>query len=161
VAARGAADGHGSFAGDTRVLMQQATTLSDLAPDLVRYLDEYPKRALDGVDQRMYWTAMPVDDTDPIVSVHHLVVYHPSGHEAWIVDKTIYASRDIDAGIVAIGLYDTAGGTGYYLLAGSRLKASKLGGVAGTILRRKIEKDGLDTVKMYLEWLRDSLAQAS
>jgi hypothetical protein len=157
VAAHGASDDRGSFADDTHLLMQQATTVKDLAPDLVRYLDEYPKGALTGVEQRMYWSAMPNDDTDPILSVHHLVV-HPAGHQVWIADKTIYASRYIQSGIVTLALYDTPDGTAYYVIAGSRLKASELTGFAATLLRRKIESDGLDTVRMYLEWLRDSLA---
>jgi len=147
-----------SFEDDTRVLLQQATTLSALAPELVAFLDAYPKTTLAGADQLLYWSAMPAD-ADAIISLHHLVVYHPPGREVWIADKTIHATRDIDAGIVAIGLYDAAGGAGFYAIAGSRVKASRLGGVAGTLLRRQVERGGIDTVKTYLEWLRDSLAQ--
>jgi len=147
-----------SFDNDTRVLLQQATTLSALAPELVAYLEGYPKTSLAGADQQLYWSAMPAD-ADSIVGLHHLVVYHPAGREVWIADKTIHATRDIDAGIVAIGLYDAPGGAGFYAIAGSRVKASKLGGMAATLLRRQVERSGLDTVETYLEWLRDSLAQ--
>jgi len=147
-----------SFDDDMRALLQQATTLSALAPELVAFLDGYPKTALASADQVLYWSAMP-GDSESIISVHHLVVYHPPGREVWIADKTIYASRYIDAGVIAIGLYDAADGTGFYAIAGSRVKASKLGGVAGTLFRRQVERNGVDTVKTYLEWLRDSLAQ--
>lgn len=142
---------------DTRALLQQATTLSELAPEFVAYLTEYPKTTLAGVDQLLYWSAMP--EPDSMIAVHHLVVYHPAGREVWIADKTIYATRYIDAGVVAIALYDTPGAGGFYAIAGSRVKSSELAGAAAAVLRRRIERTAADTVKIYLEWLRDSLSQ--
>jgi hypothetical protein len=148
-----------SFAADTRQLIQQATAVSALAPELVAYLQAYPKTTLAGVDQLLYWSSMPTD-SDPIATVHQLVIYRRAANEVWIADKTLYATRDIDAGVLAIGLYDTPDGSGYFVVAGSRLKASRLASAAGRLLRRQIEREGADTVRMYLEWLRDSLAQA-
>ncbi len=148
-----------SFAADTRQLIQQATAVSSLAPELSAYLQAYPKTTLAGVDQLLYWSSMATD-SDPLVAVHQLVIFRRGANEVWIADKTLYATRDIDAGVLAIGLYDTPDGTGYFVVAGSRLKASRLGTAAGRLLRRQIDREGADTVRMYLEWLRDSLAQA-
>jgi hypothetical protein len=92
--------------------------------------------------------------------VHHLVIHRPRAGEVWIADKNIYATRYLDAGVMVIGLYDTPDGTGYYAVAGSRIKASRLGGVAATVLRRQVERSAADTVRTYLEWLRESLALA-
>lgn len=152
-------DGATPFPDDLRRLIQQAQTVNDLAPEFLAYLAGYPKTALANVDQLLYW-ASTAADSSPIVSVHHLVVYHPPGREVWIADKTIYATRYIDAGVLAIALYDSPGGDGFYAIAGSRVKSSELSGAAATILRRRIDSSAIDTVKTYLEWLRDSLAQS-
>jgi hypothetical protein len=39
------------------------------------------------------------------------------------------------------------------------MKSSDLTGVAGTVLRRRIQQSAVETVQMYLGWMRDSLAQ--
>lgn len=148
-----------TFADDMRQLIGRATALTALAPDLVAFLDRYPAATLPGSDQLFYWSSMPAGSSS-ILSVHHLIVYRPAASEVWIADKSIYASRHIDAGLLAIGLYDAADGGGFYAVAGSRMMASQLGGVAATVLRRQVERSASDTVKMYLEWIRDSLAQA-
>ena len=146
-----------AYPDDMRRLIQQAKTLEDLAPEFVSHLANYPKTPLANVDQLIYWTSMPAD-SGPILAVHHLVVYHPPGREVWIADKTIYATRFIDAGILAVALYDSPDGDGFYAIAGTRLKSSDLTGTMATILRGRVERSAADTVKTYLEWLRDSLA---
>ena len=98
--------------------------------------------------------------SDSILSLHHLVVYRSGANQVWVADKSIYSSRFIDAGLLAIGLYDAADGSGYYAIAGTRVRASRLGGIAGTVLRRQVQRSASDTVRMYLEWMRDSLAQS-
>ena len=47
---------------------------------------------------------------------------------------------------------------GYYLIAGSRARSYRLTGVTGRVLRGQVERAAISTVKMYLEWVRDSLA---
>ncbi len=148
-----------SFTADTRKLLQQATALTSLAPELIKYLQSYPKTTLAGADQFLYWSSMPTD-AEPLVALHQLVIFHRGSSEVWIADKTLYATRDIDAGVLAMGLYDTADRAGYYVIAGSRIKAARLASAAGRLLRGRIEREGADTVRMYLEWLRDSLAQS-
>lgn len=152
-------DGATAYPDDLRRLVQQAQTMNDLAPEFVSYLVAYPKTPIAGADQLLYWASMP-GDAAPIVSVHHLVVYHPQGREVWIADKTIYSSRYIDAGVLAIALYDGPATDSFYAIVGSRVASSELAGTAAALLRRRIERNAADTVKTYLEWLRDSLAQS-
>ena len=147
-----------SFTDEMRVLIREATALADLAPELVTYLEGDPSAALPSSQQLYYWSSMPAG-SDTILSLHHLVVYRRSAGEVWVADKSLYASRFIDAGLLAIGLYDAPDGSGYYAIAGSRVRASRLGGVAGTVLRRQVQRSASDSVKTYLEWMRDSLAQ--
>jgi hypothetical protein len=146
-----------AYPDEMRGLIDQARTMNDLVPELVAFLTASPKTPPANVDQLMYWASMP-GDSAPILSLHHLVVYHPPGRGVWIADKTIYATRYIDAGILAIALYDARDADGFYAIVGSRVKSSELGGAAAGLLRGRIESGAADTVKTYLEWLRDSLA---
>ena len=148
-----------AFPDDMRRLMQQARTLNDLSPEFVSFLTGYPKTPLADVDQLIYWASMP-GDSESIISVHHLAVYHPPGREVWIADKTIYSTRYIDAGVLAIGLYDAPDANGFYAVVGSRVKSGELSRMGANLVRGRIEHGVADTVKMYLEWLRDSLAQS-
>jgi len=141
-------------------LLQGATNLFELAPEFAGYLQRFPATKLAGVDERLYWSTMPVDKAS-IIGLHHLVIHRRAAGDILIADKTIYASRYLDVGALVISLHDAADGKGYYLVAGSRMKASQLSGMAGSLLRRQIQRSALDTVRMYLGWLRDSLALPS
>jgi len=142
---------------ETHALLQRAATLGALAPELVAFFDRYPAATLPSSDQLFYWSSTPAGSVS-IVSVHHLVLYRPRADETWIVDRNVYASRYFDAGVLVIGLYDAPDGTGFYAVAGSRVRVSRLNSAAGMVLRRQIQRSAADTVKMYLEWMRDSLA---
>jgi hypothetical protein len=152
-------NGATAYPDELRQLMQQARAMRELAPEFSTYVAQYPKKPLKGVDQLLYWSAIDTGST-PIVSVHHLVVYHPPGREVWIADKTIYATRYIDAGVLAIALYDAPDGNGFYAIVKSRVTSSELSGAGARLFRGSIERNAADTVKVYLEWLRDSLAQS-
>ena len=141
-------------------LLQGATNLYELVPAFATYLQRFPAAKLAGVEERLYWSTMPVDKAS-IISLHHLVIYRGTAGDILIADKTIYASRYVDVGALVISLHDAADGRGYYLIAGSRAKSSQLSGVAGSVLRRQIQRSALDTVRMYLGWLRESLALPS
>jgi hypothetical protein len=138
-------------------LLEGATNLYQLAPAFARYLRRFPSETLTGVEQRLYWSTMPVGKAS-IVSLHHLVIHRGTAGDIRIADKTIYASRYFDVGALVISLQDAVDGRGYYLIAGSRLKSSELTDIAGSLLRRQIQRAAVDTVRMYLGWLRDSLA---
>jgi hypothetical protein len=151
---------HGGDAGvsnDFADLLRSAATLNELAPEFAAYLQQFPGSKLAGVDQRLYWTNLS-GSWGSIVSLHHLVVYaRPSG-DVMIADKTFYASRFFDVAALVLSMQDTADGKGYYLMAGSRARSSRLTGVPGRVLRGQVERAAAETVKMYLLWLRDSLA---
>lgn len=138
-------------------LIRGATTLYELAPEFAAYLENFPGSTLAGVDQRVYWTNL-ADPSGSIISLHHLVVHQRPSGDVIIADKTFYASRYFDVAALVLSMQETPDGKGYYLIAGSRARSSRLTGVAGRMLRGRVEKAAADTVKMYLVWLRDSLA---
>jgi hypothetical protein len=141
-------------------LLRGATNLFELAPAFAGYLQRFPAAQLAGVEERLYWSTMPVDKAS-IIGLHHLVIHRSPAGDIMIADKTIYSSRYVDVGALVISLHDAADGKGYYLVAGSRVKSSRLSGMAGSVLRRQIQRAALDTLRTYLGWLRDSLALPS
>ena len=149
--------GDSAVGNDFGDLLRGATTLYELAPELATYLEKFPSAKLAGVDQRFYWTNLS-DDSGSLISLHHLVVYQRPSGDVMIADKTFYASRHFDLAALVLSMHETSDGKGYYLIAGSRARSSKLTGVGGRVLRGQIERSAAATVRMYLGWLRDSLA---
>jgi len=147
---------HGN-AGTIRQLAAKAATLTALSPELLTFIERYPSASLPAADQLFYWESMPAGSVQ-IVSLHHLIVYKPRPDEIWIADKNLYASRYFDTAVLVVGLYDAADGNGFYAVAGSRAISGYVGGAAGAVLRRQIQRTAADNVKIYLEWIRDSLA---
>jgi hypothetical protein len=149
--------GDAAVGNDFGDLLRSATTLYELAPEFAAYLQKFPDSKLAGVDQRFYWTNL-TDTWGAIISLHHLVVYRRPSGDVIIADKTFYASRYFDVAALVLSMHETPDGKGYYLIAGSRAKSSRLTSVSGRVLRGQVERAAAATVKMYLAWLRDSLA---
>lgn len=149
-----------SYAGEAAApdlgeLLSRAAVFKNIASELVTYLQHFPSGTLAGVDQRLYVSTLTADDR--VVSLHHLVVFQRTPGETFIVDRTIYASRYFDSAAVVVSLLNDPSG-GFYAVAGGRLVTSQLGSAAAKLLRRRVEKSALESVRMYLEWMRDSLA---
>jgi hypothetical protein len=145
----------GAAAPDLADLLSRAAVVKNIAPELVTYLQQYPSGTLAGVDQRLYVSTITADDR--VVSLHHLVVFQRAPGETLIVDRTIYASRYFDSAAAVVSLLNDPSG-GFYAVAGGRIVTSQLGSKAARLLRRRVEKSALESVRTYLEWMRDSLA---
>ena len=74
------------------------------------------------------------------------------------MDKQLFASRYVDAGLVVISLAPAPGGQGFYAIAGARARSRMLEGTAARLLRGTVEKTTMETATMYLEWVRASLS---
>lgn len=144
-------------ADDFRTLLAGATNLKILVPELSDYLEKFPQATLKNVDQLLYWTAVN-DGADPVFTIHHLVVYPKRASEILIADKTIYSSRSFEAAALVFSVQAASDGRGFYVVGGARVKSSRLSGLAARVLRSRIEKETLEGIKVYLGWIRDSLA---
>jgi len=149
--------GDAAVGNDFGDLLRSATTIYELAPELAAYLQKFPASKVAGVDERFYWTNL-TEASGSIISLHHLVVYRRPSGDVIIADKTVYASRYFDVAALVLSMQETPDGNGYYLIAGSRARSSRLTGVSGRVVRGQVERAAAATVKMYLVWLRDSLA---
>ena len=109
------------------------------------------------VEEFLYW-AKGGFGTEPSITLHHLVIHRDPGGSIYIVNKQLYASRYVDTCMLALWLGSPPDGRGYYLLAGMRGRSSQLEDLTARMLRGRIEKESHEYVRIYLDWLRKSLA---
>jgi hypothetical protein len=146
-----------AVADEFRALLRSATNLYALANPLATYLERFPEAQGLPVEQFLYW-AKGGAGAEPSITLHHLVIHRDAGGSIYIVNKQLYASRYVDAGLVVLWLGTPPDGQGYYLLAGMRARSSQLEGLTARMLRGRIEKESHEYVQIYLDWLRKSLA---
>lgn len=144
-------------ADDFHQLLAQSKGLDDVAPALSAYLEGFPTKGLPESEQFLYWGKGGLG-TDASLSLHQLVIYQPTGGDVFIVDKQLYASRYVDAGLTVVSLASAPNGAGFYALVGARARSSMLTGVAARMLRGKVEKMTRESAAMYLDWIKASLS---
>jgi hypothetical protein len=145
-----------SRADDFRQLLSQARVLHDVAPPLGTYLQGFPSATLANSEQFLYW-ARGGAGSDASISLHQLVFYRPDGGDVFIVDKQLFATRYLDAGVVVVSLASAPDNAGFYLFVGSRGRSSLLTGMGARVLRGRVEKSIRDSAVTYLGWMRASL----
>ena len=133
-------------------MLRRSTKVWDLAYPFVSFLDAYPKSPLAGTESRFYWT------NDKVLTLHHVVIQSMEGNRLLVADKQFYASRDIDAGLmIALGV-PTPDLTSFDLVVSVKARAAAMRGVAGRLLRGRIEKEVRESLTIYLDWIRGSAA---
>lgn len=144
--------GTASTASEFQDMLRRSTKVWDLAHPFVSYLETYPQGSPAGVESRFYWT------NDKALTLHHVVIQTLEGNRLLVADKQFYASRDIDAGLmIALGV-PTADLTSFDLVVSVKARAEAMRGVAGRLLRGRIEKEVREALAIYLEWIRGSAA---
>ena len=140
-----------------RTLIWKATNLYQLAYPFANYLEKFPKAELPGAEPFLYWAKGGLG-SDPVLTLHHVVIYEDPTMGPLVGDKQLYASRDVDASALLLWLSPAADGQSYYLLAGGRARSRRLDGFAARVLRGRVEAATRETTAMYLEWLYESLS---
>ena len=137
-------------------VLWQSKELYDIAPPLTAYLEQFPNARPPAADQFLYWGKGGVGP-DASVTLHQIIIYPTPGGETFVVDKQIFASRYLDAGLVVFSLALSPDGKGFYAIAGARARSRMLGGTAARLFRGRVEKATRDTATMYLDWVRASM----
>ncbi len=138
-------------------VLWQSKALYEIVPPLAAYLEGFPSARLPGSEQFLDW-AKGGAGPDASITLHQLIVYRAPAGEVFVVDKQLYASRYVDAALTVISLASAPDGAGFYALVGARARSTMLEGMGGRVLRGRVEKATLDTARMYLDWVRASLA---
>jgi hypothetical protein len=139
-----------------RDMLRRSTKVWDLAYPFVSYLETYPASPPEKITSRFYWTRDKVG-LKPALTLHHVAIEELPGGRVLVADKQFYASRQIDAAlVVALGI-PTADTKRYDLIVSVKARADGVSGVAGRMLRGRIEKEMTDGLRNYLTWIRDSM----
>ncbi len=146
-------------ADEFHALLSQTTAVYELVPPFAAYLERFPNASLPNSEQFLYW-ANGGAGSDASISLHQVVISSPPGGEVMIADKQLYASRYTDAILTVISLVPDSDGRGYYALVGARARSTMLAGMMARALRGRVEAAAVDTARMYLNWLQQSLAMA-
>ena len=137
-------------------VLWQSKELYDIAPPLTAYLEQFPNGRPPAADQFLYWGKGGVGP-EASITLHQIVIYPAPGGEIYVVDKLLFSSRYIDAGLVVISLAASPDGQGFYAIAGARARSRMLNGTAARLLRGRVEKATVETATMYLDWVRASM----
>jgi hypothetical protein len=138
-------------------MLRRATKVWDLAFPFASYLETFPKAAPAGTESRFYWTRDKVGFS-PALTLHHVVLQQFPDGRVLLADKQFYASRQIDVALMIALAIPNADHTSFDLIVSVKARADAVGGVAGRVLRGRIEKEMTEGLKVYLEWIRGSMA---
>jgi hypothetical protein len=138
-------------------MFRRATQVWNLAHPFASYLETFPSGRPADVDDRFYWTRES-GARQPVTTLHHVVIQRLPDKSLRLADKQIYASRDIDAGLLVGQATPTPDGTSFDLVVALRARTSRLESTGARVLRSRIEREVADTFGMYLDWLQRNFA---
>jgi len=158
----------GSYADDTeplpvaepfRALLVSGHRLPLPVPELITYLEEYPRSRPPDATDFFYWSVVDFG-LKPTVRVNHVVIYpiagRPSGVSHVIAIKQLYASHYFQSTLELRFLVDAAppSGRGFYLLSLTRSRIDGTNGMTGSLLRSIVNRRSRAAVRGYLEHLK-------
>ncbi len=147
----------GAIATEFQDMLRRSAKVWELDYPFAYYLESSPSTRPAGTEDRFYWTRSTTG-LKPTLTLHHVALQEFPDGRAVMADKQFYASRQLDAGLLVVMASPTVDRKGFDLAVGLRVRADALRGVSGAVLRRRIEKETVDAIQMYLEWIRASLA---
>ena len=144
-----------------RALLASRDPLPSAVPELLGYLDDYPRRLPGGADEFFYWTVVDFG-LKPTIRVNHVVI-HPlaerpaTGVAYAIAIKQLYASHYFHTTLelrFLVDRIDSAGRAGSTLISVTRSRNDGMTGFRGLFLRPIIRRRSRDAVRSYLEHVR-------
>ena len=138
-------------------MLERASVLPDVLPELRRYVLDYPNAALPGADSYFYWEKVDFG-LKPTVRLNHAVIYRgrARGRDfATVAIKQLYATHYFHIALdVSVCVQDgTADHPGFYLLTLKGSQQEGLTGVKGSLLRKVV----VDKTRTSLETALASL----
>ena len=129
-----------------RKLLAASPFLVEYVPEFHRYVEDYPRGRLDGVEDFFYWTKDEFGPK-PTISVYHVTLWQDPGRPGRTVvcSKRIYASHYFQAGLDLVALVDAPSGQkGFYLMDLHRVRIDPPTGMLSGVLLGKI-RGGIET----------------
>jgi hypothetical protein len=142
-----------------RKVLAASRYLVHYAPELQRYLEEFPKVRVAGAEDFYYW-AKDKFGPKPTIAVYHVTVWRDpvDPTRAAVASKQIYASHYFQAGLDLAALVDAPAGGGFDLIDLYRARIDPPTGLLSGVLLGKIRggieqgvAEGLRTAKARTE----------
>lgn len=155
-----------SVAEQFRVLLTNGHPLPLPVPELMAYLETYPRGRPAGAEEFFYWSVVDFG-LKQTLRVNQAIVYplpnRPSGVSHVIAIKRIYASHYLNATLELRFLVHAArapDNRGFYLLSLTRSRIDGTSGFGGSLLRSLINRRSRNAVRGYLEHLKQQVESA-
>ncbi|MCY4635544.1 MAG: hypothetical protein OXG04_13750 [Acidobacteria bacterium] len=151
-----------------RALLASRDPLPAAVPELLDYLDDYPRGLPGGADEFFYWTVVDFG-MKPTIRVNHVVIYplaeRPSTGIAYaIATKQLYASHYFHTTLelrFLVDRIDRAGRAASTLISVTRSRNDGMTGFRGLFLRPIIRRRSRDAVRHYLEHVRRQVERSA
>jgi hypothetical protein len=150
-----------------RALLANSKELPSPVPELIAYLDEYPRSRPPGAEDFFYWSVVDFG-LKPTLRVNHVISYplatRPSGVSHVIAIKQLYASHYFHTALELRFLADDDSRPdrrGFYLLSIIRSRSDGTTGLKGSLLRPIISRRSRNAVRGYLEYLKRQVERPS
>ena len=155
-----------SVAEQFRALLTSSNRLPVPVPELMAYLDEYPRGRPAGAEDFFYWSVVDFG-LKPTVRVNHVIIYPLaailSGVSHVIAIKQLYASHYFHTTLeLRLLVHDDRGADrhGFYLLSITRSRSDGTVGLKGSLLRPIISRRSRNAIRGYLEHLKGQVDSA-
>jgi hypothetical protein len=149
-----------NVADEFTVLFDRSRSVAAGTPAFFTYFEQFPKTALSGVENILYWSK---DDFGlrPVTSITHLALYTPpreSKEPVVIGTRQIYATHYFDAALgFTLAFGDDAGG--FYMVCLNRARTRSLASFTRGIVRGIVVRRSRDAMEQMLRSTKRSLEQ--
>ncbi|GAK49081.1 hypothetical protein U14_00299 [Candidatus Moduliflexus flocculans] len=143
-------------------VLGNSTYLKEYVPELLTYLEDFPKGHLPHVENFFYWSIEQFG-LRPVINLYHVTIYtrqRNGTNDVFITSKQIYASHYFEIAFAFTAFVDEAGGaspTKSYLMYLNRSRFDNLyGGLKGaivTVAKGKV----YNGVKFYFQQVKNKL----
>ena len=148
-------------------MMNRASVLPDVIPELRRYLLEYPNAALPNADSFFFWEKVDFG-LKPTIRVNHAMIARgrtTGGHEyGTVAIKQLYATHYFHTALdVSVCVDDGATGParGFYLLTIKGSQQEGLTGLKGSILRKVVVDKTRTSLERVLASIKRTVERSS
>lgn len=145
-------------------MIERASPLTNMLPELRRYLLEYPKATLPDADNFFYWEQVKFG-LKPTIRVNHAVIYHGRSQSrafGAVAIKQLYASHYFHTALdISVCVDDGAAQQprGFYLVTLKGSQQDGLTGVKGSMLRKNVVDKTRSSLESALASIKQTLEQ--
>lgn len=120
-----------------RSMIERLPALTEILPDVKRYLLDYPKATLPNSESFLYWQETQFG-LKPTIRINHLVMSRQPTHTV-VASKMLYASHYFWTALeLRVLVPDPARGEGFWLVTVNRSRSDGLSGFIGSMVRGKV-----------------------